>query len=107
MSDAGSTLASRQSPVASGGRPGAGLVAAKRFAPADEGRGLNDEWAMPDGGELLLYRADEQSPVTRILPKPGLMVLFLSEEFPHEVLAPSKPRHSIAGWFRGRDERLW
>lgn len=35
------------------------------------------------------------------------MVLFRSEEFPSEVLAPSKTRRSIAGWFRGRDERLW
>jgi SM-20-related protein len=63
---------------------------------------LNDEWAPADGGELLLYRADNPSAIARILPKPGLMVLFLSEEFPHEVLAAKKPRHSIAGWFRGR-----
>ncbi len=63
---------------------------------------LNDGWDPVDGGELLLYRGGNQSAVARILPKPGLMVLFLSEEFPHEVLAANKPRHSIAGWFRGR-----
>jgi SM-20-related protein len=63
---------------------------------------LNDEWAPADGGELLLYRAGSESAIARILPEPGLMVLFLSEEFPHEVLAAKKPRHSIAGWFRGR-----
>jgi len=63
---------------------------------------LHEEWATANGGELLLYRTDSPSPFTRILPKPGLMVLFLSEEFPHEVLAATKPRHSIAGWFRGR-----
>ena len=63
---------------------------------------LNDEWAPADGGELVLYRAGNQSAIATILPKPGLMVLFLSEEFPHEVLAAKKPRHSIAGWFRGR-----
>jgi SM-20-related protein len=63
---------------------------------------LHAEWAPADGGELLLYRASSQSAAARILPKPGLLVLFLSEEFPHEVLAASKPRHSIAGWFRGR-----
>ena len=63
---------------------------------------LHDEWAPADGGELLLYRADNPSPIATILPKPGLMVLFLSEEFPHEVLAANKPRRSIAGWFRGR-----
>jgi SM-20-related protein len=63
---------------------------------------LHDEWVPADGGELLLYRAGNQSAIARILPKPGRMVLFLSEEFPHEVLAAKKPRHSIAGWFRGR-----
>jgi SM-20-related protein len=63
---------------------------------------LNDRWAPADGGELILYRAGERSAIARILPQPGLMVLFLSEDFPHEVLAARKPRHSIAGWFRGR-----
>lgn len=63
---------------------------------------LHDEWAPADGGELLLYRDGNPSAIATILPKPGLMVLFLSEEFPHEVLAAKKPRHSIAGWFRGR-----
>ena len=63
---------------------------------------LNDEWSPADGGELLLYRAGNPSTIATILPKPGLMVLFLSEEFPHEVLPAKKPRHSIAGWFRGR-----
>ena len=63
---------------------------------------LNDEWSPADGGELLLYRTGNPSAIATILPKPGLMVLFLSEEFPHEVLPAKKPRHSIAGWFRGR-----
>ena len=63
---------------------------------------LNDEWTAADGGELLLYRAGNQGAIARILPKPGLMALFLSDEFPHEVLSTKKPRHSIAGWFRGR-----
>jgi SM-20-related protein len=66
---------------------------------------LHDEWSLADGGELLLYGAG--GAIVRILPKPGLMVLFLSEEFPHEVLAASKPRHSIAGWFRGRVPATW
>jgi SM-20-related protein len=63
---------------------------------------LNDEWPSADGGELVLYRAGTQSAIARILPKPGLMVLFLSDEFPHEVLPARQSRHSIAGWFRGR-----
>jgi SM-20-related protein len=63
---------------------------------------LDSEWTLADGGELVLHGAAEQPAVARILPQPGLMVMFLSEEFPHEVLAASKPRHSIAGWFSGR-----
>ena len=63
---------------------------------------LDGEWAHADGGELILYGAADQPPLARILPQPGLMVIFLSEEFPHEVLAASKPRHSIAGWFSAR-----
>jgi len=63
---------------------------------------LNDGWALADGGELLLYRADAPEVIARILPQPGLLVLFLSEEFPHEVLSATRARHSIAGWFSGR-----
>lgn len=68
---------------------------------------LNEKWKNSNGGELILYRdagqkAIDQTVVARILPEPGLMVLFLSEDFPHEVLAANKPRRSIAGWFRGR-----
>jgi SM-20-related protein len=47
-------------------------------------------------------QAGSPSAIARILPRPGLMVLFLSEEFPQEVLAAKKPRHGVAGWFRGR-----
>ncbi len=51
---------------------------------------------------LVLYRGDEPGAIERILPSPGLMVLFLSEDFPHEVLPATRSRHSIAGWFSGR-----
>ncbi|MCX5747921.1 MAG: 2OG-Fe(II) oxygenase [Proteobacteria bacterium] len=63
---------------------------------------LNPAWALADGGELVMYRGDDPEPIARILPQPGLMVLFLSDEFPHEVLASTRSRHSIAGWFSGR-----
>ena len=63
---------------------------------------LDSGWALADGGELLLYRADAPAAIARILPRPGMMVVFLSEEFPHEVLAATKARRSIAGWFSGR-----
>jgi len=35
-----------------------------------------------------------------VLPQLGTLVVFLSEEFPHEVLAAQRDRYSIAGWFR-------
>jgi len=63
---------------------------------------LNDSWAKDAGGELILYRGDDPKVIASILPQPGSMVLFLSADFPHEVLPASKPRHSIAGWYRGR-----
>ena len=65
---------------------------------------LDSAWALADGGELVLHGTGDQPAIARILPQPGLMVMFLSEEFPHEVLAASKPRHSIAGWFSGRGD---
>jgi SM-20-related protein len=66
---------------------------------------LDSEWALADGGQLILHGAGDQPVIARILPQPGLMVIFLSEEFPHEVLAAGRPRHSIAGWFSGRAPR--
>ncbi|HEY5759749.1 MAG TPA: 2OG-Fe(II) oxygenase [Steroidobacter sp.] len=63
---------------------------------------LNDSWTAANGGELVLYRGSDPTRLASILPQPGLLVVFLSEEFPHEVLTANKPRHSIAGWFRGR-----
>jgi SM-20-related protein len=66
---------------------------------------LNSAWALADGGELVLYRGSAPAAIARILPQPGLMVMFLSEDFPHEVLAATRSRHSIAGWFSGRAQR--
>ena len=60
---------------------------------------LNDEWHGAWGGELVIY-SDEDRELIRVLPERGSVVLFLSEEFPHEVLPASAHRHSIAGWFR-------
>ena len=40
-----------------------------------------------------------------ILPVFGRLALFLSADFEHEVLAPARPRMSIAGWFRQRNFR--
>jgi SM-20-related protein len=35
-----------------------------------------------------------------VIPNVGTVVVFLSEEFPHEVLPALRDRYAIAGWFR-------
>jgi SM-20-related protein len=67
---------------------------------------LNQHWSPSDGGELVIY--DNKSPVSSVVdnrkitvsPTFGTIVVFLSEEFPHEVLPAKRDRYSIAGWFR-------
>jgi SM-20-related protein len=61
---------------------------------------LNTNWDESDAGELLLYPRVGNQPIQTIIPKFGTLVLFLSEEFPHEVLKAHRPRFSLAGWFR-------
>ena len=41
----------------------------------------------------------EHSKIT-VTPNFGTIVVFLSEEFPHEVLPALRDRYAIAGWFR-------
>lgn len=62
---------------------------------------LNHDWAPDDGGELVIYResAADTEPL-RVTPAFGTLVAFLSEDFPHEVLAARRDRYSIAGWYR-------
>lgn len=60
---------------------------------------LNSEWRDSWGGELVIY-SDDGNTLIKVLPERGTVVLFLSEEFPHEVLPATKDRYSIAGWFR-------
>lgn len=61
---------------------------------------LNPDWQLADGGELVLYTGDDAGASLKVVPGLGTMVLFLSEDFPHEVLPASRDRYSIAGWFR-------
>ncbi len=60
---------------------------------------LNRNWCEEDQGHLLLYNT-EGSLIKAILPNAGTLVVFLSEEFPHEVIPTTRERLSIAGWFR-------
>ena len=64
---------------------------------------LNPEWQPEDGGQLLIYAADSDQIIERINPNFGSFVIFLSEQFPHEVVKAARDRYSIAGWFRLHD----
>ena len=58
---------------------------------------LNSGWMPNDGGEMVLYTETDSIKVTPAL---GTLAIFLSEEFPHEVLPTHRDRYSIAGWYR-------
>lgn len=61
---------------------------------------LNPAWGNSDGGELVLYKGEGDREGLKVVPLYGTLVVFLSEEFPHEVLPASRDRYSVAGWYR-------
>ncbi len=61
---------------------------------------FNPHWKAEDGGELVIYTQQAHQPAVQVEPEAGTIVIFLSEEFPHEVLPATKDRFSIATWFR-------
>ena len=61
---------------------------------------LNPDWSEQDEGQLVLYDITSDKPLQIVQPRFGNTVLFLSEQFPHEVLPAKRDRYSIAGWFR-------
>jgi len=61
---------------------------------------LNPDWQPEDGGELVIQLSESQQDTVKVTPAFATVVVFLSEEFPHEVLPASRDRYSIAGWFR-------
>ena len=67
---------------------------------------LTPNWQPRDGGELAIYAPEIEGnpptaePLLKVAPRFGQMVIFLSEEFPHEVLTVNRPRYSVTGWFR-------
>ncbi len=61
---------------------------------------LNPGWLAGDGGELVIYHPVSGEVLEVIEPDFGKMVIFLSEEFPHEVLPAKNNRYSLTGWFR-------
>jgi SM-20-related protein len=62
---------------------------------------LNQGWKEGDGGELVVYGDDAaMAPLMVVAPEAGTMVVFLSEDIPHEVRTAHQLRCSIAGWYR-------
>lgn len=60
---------------------------------------LNPDWPVAGGGELKLYSPADELVLT-LPPRGATLVLFMSADMPHEVLAATQSRYSIAGWFR-------
>jgi len=60
---------------------------------------LNGAWNTDDGGELIIYDKDDAK-IQKVIPKGNTLVVFMSEDFPYEVIASKRQRHSIAGWYR-------
>lgn len=70
---------------------------------------LNSGWGAEDGGELAIFdpeASEETAPLALIAPEAGTLVLFLSEEIPHEVRPAIRTRYSIAGWYRVNDRAV-
>lgn len=67
---------------------------------------LNQNWGAEDGGELRLYLSQDEAvnkdTTLDFLPFENRLVLFLSDQFWHEVRPATRARNSIAGWFKTR-----
>lgn len=61
---------------------------------------LNPHWKPSDGGELRMHLRDGSQ--LDIPPLAGDLLMFLSADFPHEVLVTHADRLSLTGWFRRR-----
>ena len=63
---------------------------------------LNEEWRATDGGALRIHFDDGTA--RDVLPEGGTLVAFLAADFEHEVLAATRPRLAVTGWFHTRDQ---
>lgn len=77
---------------------------------------LNSAWQQDDGGELVLYAPEDEKLCEpracgiadsglKVTPLLGTLAIFLSEDFPHEVLPAVRDRYAIAGWYRVNTSR--
>lgn len=60
---------------------------------------FNEDWHEGDGGELVLYSADDGRLIAEIKPRFGVTVIFFSADFPHEVKETQQTRYSLTGWY--------
>lgn len=67
---------------------------------------LNEDWSEGDGGELRLWTSPglREGPSILVEPRLATLVCFLSGDYWHEVLPARRPRMSITGWFRLRND---
>ena len=56
---------------------------------------LNGSWKKGDGGELVIYRENQEKIVEPIAKR---LLLFKSDTIEHEVLKTNVPRYSLTGW---------
>lgn len=61
---------------------------------------LNEQWLPEHGGELRMYL--DNGRVHDVLPQAGTFIVFMSAQWPHEVLPARRDRLSITGWLRRR-----
>ena len=61
---------------------------------------LNEQWLPEQGGALRMYLEDGRT--HDVLPQAGSLIVFMSAQWPHEVLPASRDRLSITGWLRRR-----
>lgn len=61
---------------------------------------LNEQWLPEQGGELRMYLDDGQT--HDVVPQAGTLIVFMSAQWPHEVLPATRDRLSITGWLRRR-----
>ena len=61
---------------------------------------LNSGWLPEQGGELVIYPPDGHESTLSVSPEAGTLVVFLSEDIPHEVRPCTRTRIAVSGWFR-------
>jgi len=61
---------------------------------------LNEHWLPEQGGELRMYLDNQR--IYDVQPQAGTLMVFMSAQWPHEVLPATRDRLSITGWFLRR-----